>query len=179
MFWTLLRAHFNPRLTARAKMSLSRAQNIFMPANIKSIVLLYLGPREDIFKNKCHSRKKIFTHSLSILNSLVVPECRQHFYEGSYGCLFLILSTAKCPSGMFKSSKTDCSPCPAGTYNNQQGQLQCNLACPTGTSSLPGAKSSSDCKRKPDPCFSSCKIIYNTINIIIQFISIAPKHYLP
>ena len=40
MFWALLRAHFNPRLTARAKMSLSRAQNIFMPANINSIVLL-------------------------------------------------------------------------------------------------------------------------------------------
>ena len=40
MFWALLRAHFNPRLTARAKMSLSRAQNIFMPANINSVVLL-------------------------------------------------------------------------------------------------------------------------------------------
>ena len=34
MFKALLRAHFNPRLTTRAKMSLSRAQNIFMPANI-------------------------------------------------------------------------------------------------------------------------------------------------
>ena len=33
IFWALLRAHFNPRLTARAKMSLSRAQNIFMPAS--------------------------------------------------------------------------------------------------------------------------------------------------
>ncbi len=32
--------HFNPRC-ARAKMSLSRAKNIFMPANINSIVLLY------------------------------------------------------------------------------------------------------------------------------------------
>ena len=40
MFWALLRAHFNPRLTAQAKMSLSRAQNMFMPANINSIVLL-------------------------------------------------------------------------------------------------------------------------------------------
>ena len=39
MFWAILRAHFNPRLTARAKMSLSRAQNIFMPANVNSIVL--------------------------------------------------------------------------------------------------------------------------------------------
>ena len=30
------------RLTARAKMSLSRAQNIFMSANINSIVLLHI-----------------------------------------------------------------------------------------------------------------------------------------
>ena len=41
IFRALLRAHFNPRLTAWAKMSLSRAENIFMPANINSIVLLY------------------------------------------------------------------------------------------------------------------------------------------
>ena len=40
IFWALLRAHFNPHLSARAKMSLSRAQNIFMPANINSIILL-------------------------------------------------------------------------------------------------------------------------------------------
>ena len=40
IFWALLRANFNPPLMARAKMSLSRAQNIFMPANINSIVLL-------------------------------------------------------------------------------------------------------------------------------------------
>lgn len=39
-FLALLRAHFNPRLTARAKMSLRRAQNIFMPTKINSIVLL-------------------------------------------------------------------------------------------------------------------------------------------
>ena len=42
IFWALLRAHFNPRLTARAKMSLSRAQNIFMPANINSKIVLFL-----------------------------------------------------------------------------------------------------------------------------------------
>ena len=29
MFWALLRARFNPLLAARAKMSLSRAQNIY------------------------------------------------------------------------------------------------------------------------------------------------------
>ena len=40
IFWALLRAHFNPHQTARAKMSLSRAQIIFIPANINSIVLL-------------------------------------------------------------------------------------------------------------------------------------------
>ena len=31
----------NVELCARAKMSLSRAKNIFMPANINSIVILY------------------------------------------------------------------------------------------------------------------------------------------
>ena len=41
IFWALLRAHFNPCLTARAKMSLSRVQNILMPANINSSVLLF------------------------------------------------------------------------------------------------------------------------------------------
>ena len=40
IFWALLRAHLNPRLTARAEMSLSRALNIFMPVNINSIVLV-------------------------------------------------------------------------------------------------------------------------------------------
>ena len=31
--------HFSPRLAARAKMSLRRAQNIFMPKNINSITI--------------------------------------------------------------------------------------------------------------------------------------------
>jgi len=31
IFWALLRAHFDPHLTARAKMSLSGAQIIFVP----------------------------------------------------------------------------------------------------------------------------------------------------
>ena len=39
MFLALLSAHFNPRC-ARAKMRLSRAKNIFTPANINSIVIL-------------------------------------------------------------------------------------------------------------------------------------------
>ena len=38
-FLSLLRPHFNPRY-ARAKMNLSRAKNIFMPANINSIVII-------------------------------------------------------------------------------------------------------------------------------------------
>ena len=38
-FWALLSAHFNPRLMAQAKISLSKAQNIFTPTNINSIVL--------------------------------------------------------------------------------------------------------------------------------------------
>ena len=39
MFLSLIRAHFNPHY-ARAKMILSRAKNIFMPANVNSIVIL-------------------------------------------------------------------------------------------------------------------------------------------
>ena len=42
MFWVLLSAHFNLRLSARDTMSLTQAQNLFMPANINSIVLLLL-----------------------------------------------------------------------------------------------------------------------------------------
>ena len=40
IFWSLLKSHFNPCLMAQAKMSLRQAQNIFMPTNINSIVLL-------------------------------------------------------------------------------------------------------------------------------------------
>ena len=40
IFWALLRAHFNPRITGRARMSPSRAQNIFMSTNMSSIILL-------------------------------------------------------------------------------------------------------------------------------------------
>ena len=43
IFWAHVGAHFNPPPTVRAKMSLSRAQNIFMPVNIDSIVLLKFG----------------------------------------------------------------------------------------------------------------------------------------
>ena len=39
-FWARLTAHFNSHLTARAKMILGWAQNIFMPANMNYIVLL-------------------------------------------------------------------------------------------------------------------------------------------
>ena len=38
--WAILGAHFNLHLTAEAKMSLGRAQNIFMAMNITSVVLL-------------------------------------------------------------------------------------------------------------------------------------------
>ena len=48
IFWAFLRAHFNPCLTARAKMSLSRAENMFMPANINSIVLLVMSICHDL-----------------------------------------------------------------------------------------------------------------------------------
>ena len=41
IFGALLNAHLNPSLMARAKMSLSRAQNIFILANINSNVVLH------------------------------------------------------------------------------------------------------------------------------------------
>ena len=40
--WAPIRADFYPRLTSRTKISLSRAQNMLMRANIKSGVLIYL-----------------------------------------------------------------------------------------------------------------------------------------
>ena len=72
IFWALLRAHFNPRLTARAKMSLSRAQNIFMLAKINSIVSLYISTTEiqglnfDNFDTQC-PRSLISSHSFVLL----------------------------------------------------------------------------------------------------------------
>ena len=40
MFLALLKAHFNARY-ARAQMILSQAKNIFMPAKVNSIVILF------------------------------------------------------------------------------------------------------------------------------------------
>lgn len=42
VFCALLRAHFNPCLVAQAKMGMSQAQNIFMPANINPTVITIL-----------------------------------------------------------------------------------------------------------------------------------------
>ena len=70
IFWALLRAHFNPRLMAWAKTSLSWAQNIFMPVNINSVVLLYQhnhffrGPNNNLvftllFADTCEVLEKV------------------------------------------------------------------------------------------------------------------------
>ena len=40
IFWALLRPHFSPRLTAGAKITLSRAQNKFIPGDVNSTVSL-------------------------------------------------------------------------------------------------------------------------------------------
>ena len=40
MFFALSLSHFNPCLAAQAKMTLSCIQNLFMPVNINSIILL-------------------------------------------------------------------------------------------------------------------------------------------
>ena len=51
MFWA--QTHFSPRLVARAKMSLRRAQNIFMPKNINSITInIFLEDTEKIKTEK-------------------------------------------------------------------------------------------------------------------------------
>ena len=47
IFWALLKPHFSPRLAARAKMSLSRAQDILMPANMN--------------RNYCYSKRTLNT----------------------------------------------------------------------------------------------------------------------
>ena len=60
--------HFSPRLAARAKMSLSRAQNIFMPANIYSIVILLFH----VLRNICKSRLTP-SAGLTIMNKDVLP----------------------------------------------------------------------------------------------------------
>ena len=44
IFWALLRAHFIPCLTAGAKMSLSRAQDIFIHPNINNFFFLEHNP---------------------------------------------------------------------------------------------------------------------------------------
>ena len=54
--------HFSPRLAARAKMSLSRAQNIFMPANINSIVII-TPYDQDAFLLKHRLDRLIFLHN--------------------------------------------------------------------------------------------------------------------
>mgnify|MGYP000055450614 CR=1 FL=1 len=55
IFWALLRAHFNPRLMAQARVSLSLAQNTFMPVNINSIVLLDIVPIVEL-GNGCYQQ---------------------------------------------------------------------------------------------------------------------------
>ena len=52
--------HFSPRLAARAKMSLSRAQNIFMPANINFIVIL-ASKRKNIKFDRHYERGLYYT----------------------------------------------------------------------------------------------------------------------
>ena len=68
MFLALLRAHFSPR-HARAKMILSRAKNIFMPANVNSIVIL-MKKRYVIFINIDFAEKKVKNFLTLILNKV-------------------------------------------------------------------------------------------------------------
>ena len=63
MFWALLTAHFNPRPTARAKMSVSRAQNIIMPANSNCIIIIITQEGTEKIKTEKKNNKKITTQS--------------------------------------------------------------------------------------------------------------------
>ena len=42
MFWALFGAHFSSGLEVQAKTSLTQAQNLLMPANINSVVLILI-----------------------------------------------------------------------------------------------------------------------------------------
>ena len=57
MFWTLLRAHFNPGLAVQTKMSLNRARHIFMPANINPILLVKAKSENLILNNQKKKNK--------------------------------------------------------------------------------------------------------------------------
>lgn len=60
MFWALFRAPFNPCQEAQAKMSLTQAQNLFMPANM----------------NKDH---RICNYSLMLFHFIL-----SHFYSNNF-----------------------------------------------------------------------------------------------
>ena len=51
IFWALLRAHFNPRLMAQAKMSLSWAQNIHIYAHEHKLYCFIIGGKTLIQEN--------------------------------------------------------------------------------------------------------------------------------
>ena len=84
MFLALLRAHFNPRY-ARAKMILSRAKNIFMPANVTSIVISFASPafswdqldRKDFLSTGCFSRAKCDPQQLTFLRCYCCSSIQQ------------------------------------------------------------------------------------------------------
>ena len=78
MSLALLRAHFNPRY-ARAKIILSRAKNIFMPANVNSIVILE------------NNAKIYFNKYLVVLIEKWVLPVFSVFLIGSSGDIMLLL----------------------------------------------------------------------------------------
>ena len=86
IFWVFLRTHFNLRLTARAKMSLSQAQSIFMPTNINSLVLV---PTPSSFSARAHFCFN-FKQQVFNLQQLVLKICSNYF---KFSCSnFLICS---------------------------------------------------------------------------------------
>ena len=76
MYLALRRAHFNPRY-ARAKMILSGTKNIFMPANVISIVILkntlgYYSPTTGDVLFMIFGKKQLSFRTLSLKIFLVL-----------------------------------------------------------------------------------------------------------
>ena len=73
-------AHFNPRLTALAKMSLSRAQNIFMPKNINSITIIITLEGIEKIKTEKNDNRTVWTITRAFTSwmAFIFPSMKMH-----------------------------------------------------------------------------------------------------
>ena len=75
MFWGATQTHFSPSRQPTAKMSLKRAQNIFMPANINSIAINITLEGIEKIKNTERNVNRRLNNDVSIyqLNGFCFP----------------------------------------------------------------------------------------------------------